>query len=225
LNNNKQLSNVYPTRKEIVLQKIREDLLSEKLKPEEVLNISVLAKKYNVSITPVREALTYLESLGLVEKDNYKNIKVAKFLSDEVEEIYYIRASLSGIAARSAAMCITKKDQKELGKIIEEEKAALKDRHQEDFLDANMRFHGLLSSYIKTPFLRELNEQFYIITKRYQIFGYKMRSYEELSSEHENIYTEVLKGNAEKAEEYGRLHYIRNIEFMRAKVHEKNKNE
>lgn len=211
----------YPTRKEIVLQQIREDLLTEKLAPEQVLNISDLAEKYNVSITPVREALTYLESLGLVEKVNYKNIRVAKFMSDEIEEIYYMRAALSGLAARNAALHMDEEEKRQLQTIIEEEQEALRTRKQDQFLAANSQFHGMLSNYIKTPILRSLSEQFYIITKRHQVFGFQIRSYEELITEHENICKAVCEGDAIKAEEYGRMHYIKNIEFMNKTVNDK----
>jgi DNA-binding GntR family transcriptional regulator len=218
---NKQVSD-YPTRKDIVLQLIREDLLTEKLAPEQVLNITELAEKYNVSITPVREALTYLESLGLVEKVNYKNIRVAKFMTDEIAEIYYMRAALSGLAARNATLHMSKEEKEQLATIVKEEQEALKTRQQDRFLEANRQFHGMLSKYIKTPLLKSLNEQFNIITKRHQILGYQIRSYEELSTEHENICKAVCTGDAEKAEEYGRIHYIKNIEFMNKSVHPEN---
>jgi DNA-binding GntR family transcriptional regulator len=208
----------YPTRKEIVLQKIREDLLTDKLVPEQVLNITELAEKYNVSITPVREALTYLESIGLVEKVNYKNIKVAKFLSDEVEEIYYMRSALSGLAARNAALHMTKEEKDRLAEIVRTEQNALNTGEIEQFHKTNSEFHGMLSGYIKTPLLRNLDQQFYIVTRRHQIFGFKVRNYEELIEEHKNICEAVCAGDSNKAEEYGRIHYINNIRHMKEYV-------
>lgn len=210
--------NSYPTRKEIVIQRIREDLLTDKLVPEQVLNISELAEKYKVSITPVREALTYLESIGLVEKVNYKNIRVAKFLTDEVEEIYYIRAALSGLASRNAAAHMPPEEKKRLIEIVNTELNAIDTGDHAQFHTTNREFHGLISKYIKTPLLRNLDQQFYIVTRRHQIFGFKVRNYKELVNEHKNICDAICDGNAQKAEEYGRLHYINNIKYMKQYV-------
>lgn len=206
--------NSYPTRKEIVLQQIRDDLLTDKLAPEQILNITELAEKYNVSITPVREALTYLESLGLVEKVNYKNIRVARFMTDQVEEIYYMRGALSGLAAKNAALHMTQEEKCKLKKIVEDEQKSLENRQLDDFLKANSLLHGMIAEYIRTPLLRNLEQQLYIVTRRHQIFGFKVRNYEELISEHQNICQAICEGDAQKAEEYGRMHYINNIRHM-----------
>lgn len=40
---------IYPTRKEIVIERIRDDLLTDKVKPEQVLNITELAEKYCIA--------------------------------------------------------------------------------------------------------------------------------------------------------------------------------
>lgn len=208
----------YPTRKEIVLKQIREDLLTDKLAPEQELNITELAEKYNVSITPVREALTYFESIGLVKKVNYKNIKVAKFLTDEVEEIYYMRSALSGLAARNAALHMVPEEKKRLAEIVQLEQRTINTGDVNQFHSTNREFHSLLSKYIRTPLLRNLDQQFYIVTRRHQIFGFKIRDYNELIGEHKSICEAVLAGDAQKAEEYGRIHYINNIHYMKEHI-------
>lgn len=213
----------YPTRKDIVLQRIREDLLTDKLAPEQVLNITELAEKYNVSITPVREALTYFESIGLVEKVNYKSIKVAKFLTDEVEEIYYMRSALSGLAARNAALHMTPQEKQRLAEIVQIELNAIDTGDDEQFHKTNREFHGLLAKYIKTPLLRNLDQQFYVVTRRHQIFGFNIRNYKELIAEHKDICDAVLAGNAEQAEKFGRIHYVNNIRYMKEHVEREQK--
>lgn len=205
---------IYPTMKDLVLIQLREDVLSGKLEPEQVLNINDLAAQYNVSRTPIREALSYLESMGLVEIINYRCIKVAKFLSDEVHEIYYMRAALSGLSARLAARNMTISEKQKLIYSISEARNFLKDNNIDAFLENNREFHDSMASFIKTPLIKNLYEQFYIITKRYRMLGMKVRNDEQLISEHEIIAQAIFSGNEEEADFYGRIHYLNTIKFL-----------
>jgi DNA-binding GntR family transcriptional regulator len=53
---------------EKVYQGLREDILRLKLKPASVLDEAVIAARYAVSRTPIREAIIHLISEGLVER-------------------------------------------------------------------------------------------------------------------------------------------------------------
>jgi len=207
----------YPTMKEIVLTQIRDDLLSGKLAPEQVLNINELAHQYNVSNTPIREALTYLESMGLVEKINNRSIRVSKYLSDEVHEVYYVRAALSGLAARLAAKNMDPDAKRHLLELVEQSKDFLERNDQAAFLENNREFHNLMLQHIKTPLIRNISEQFYIITRRYREMGMMVRSEQQLIEEHEMIAQAVYEGDEDKAEMCARMHYLWTIQFLENK--------
>lgn len=166
-------------------------------------------------MTPVREALTYLESIGLVEEVNYKNICVTKFLCDEVEEIYYMRSALCGLAAKNTTKQITEEDKKALEQIVKSKELEINIQNQENFHSTNTEFHQLISQYIKTPLLRKLDQELYAITRRHQIFGAKVRSCIELVQEHRIICNAVCNGDSEKAEYFGSYHYSSNIKCMK----------
>lgn len=208
----------YRTIKDIVLDYLREDLLSGKLEPEQVLNINELCQKYNVSRTPIREALNYLESMGLVEMVNHKCIKVAKFLSDEAHEVFYMRAAISGLASRLSAKNMSKEEKQRLLDIVSESAKMLQKKDIDGFLELNSEFHSLMANHIKTPLIRNLSEQFYIITRRYRVMGLEVRSNEQLIQEHELIAKAIYEGDEEKAEYYGRIHYLNTIKFLDGSV-------
>lgn len=204
----------YSTIKEIILNELRADLLSGKLVPEQILNINELCEKYNASRTPIREALNYLESIGLVEITNHKYIKVAKFLSDEVHEIYYMRAAISGLAAKLAAINMSKEEKQDLLDLVNESIEVLHKKDTETFLEYNREFHGRIADYIKTPLIKNLSEQFYTITERYRTLGLEVRSDEQIITEHEMIAKAIYEGDEEKAEYHGRMHYINIIKNL-----------
>lgn len=73
------------------------------LGPGDRLREVELAGWMKVSRTPVREALGRLESEGLVERDAYRGMIVARLDAAMVTELYYMREVLEGTAAGLAA--------------------------------------------------------------------------------------------------------------------------
>lgn len=69
-----------------------------------------IAEELGVSRTPVRQALATIEAEGLVEIFPNRGAIVASFSSNEVWQVYDIRASLEGLCARRAAEHIGEAD-------------------------------------------------------------------------------------------------------------------
>lgn len=62
-----------------------------------------LAREFNVSQAPVREALRELEAHGLVESERYRGTRVRGANGSDLREIYQMRMALEENAARLAA--------------------------------------------------------------------------------------------------------------------------
>lgn len=82
---------------------LRNAILDGSLKPGHTLHENALARQLSVSRSPIREALLQLERERLVVNPINRPAVVRKPTRDEIVEIYTIRASLEGIAARWAA--------------------------------------------------------------------------------------------------------------------------
>ena len=87
----------------VVADRIREMILSGRLKPGERLRLSELAAELNVSTTPVREALRRLQADGLVVFYPRQGATVAQLSLSEYEEIFGMRKALEPLACRWAA--------------------------------------------------------------------------------------------------------------------------
>jgi DNA-binding GntR family transcriptional regulator len=79
-----------------------------------------LAKQLGVSQAPVREAIHELVVMGFLETEPYKGTSVRIFSSDELHEVYTVRAALESLAGRQAAIRITDDDLAELQAILDE---------------------------------------------------------------------------------------------------------
>lgn len=85
---------------------IRRSILEGALRPGERIVEQQLAELLNVSRTPVREALLKLERENLVARIG-RGMAVKRYSSDEVRDIYNLRAHLESFAARMTAERIT----------------------------------------------------------------------------------------------------------------------
>ncbi len=94
--------------RDAVFSQLRTAIANGDLFPGEKIVETVYADIFNVSRTPVREALHMLEQTGLVEYHPQKGCYVRPLPSiDEVEEVYQIRSALEVMAAESLVNNIT----------------------------------------------------------------------------------------------------------------------
>lgn len=85
--------------REVVYHRLRDDILNGRISPRERLTEPKLGKAFDVSRTPVREALSRLLSDGLVERTDYGYAVVVPSLED-LRNLYELRITLElrGIA-------------------------------------------------------------------------------------------------------------------------------
>ncbi|QPH53356.1 GntR family transcriptional regulator [Pontivivens ytuae] len=84
-------------------EKIRDKILTGRIKPGDRLNEGELASELGLSRTPVREAIRRLESDGLVVHEPHRGVTVNQLDNQAVSELYTIREVLEATAAALAA--------------------------------------------------------------------------------------------------------------------------
>jgi len=86
----------------IIFESLRNAIIEGALKDGEPLCQDALAKMFNTSRIPVREALTRLQEYGLVRAQRYKGSVVASLSADEAVEIFDFRCLLEPAVIRAA---------------------------------------------------------------------------------------------------------------------------
>jgi DNA-binding GntR family transcriptional regulator len=86
----------------LVIQKIRDAILDETFKPGERLPEEQVGKTFNVSRSPVREALLALEKEGTVVMEPLKGATVKPLSPQEALDIADLRLALITLAAKPA---------------------------------------------------------------------------------------------------------------------------
>ena len=83
---------VHKTRTQLVVEVLREKILSGDIKAGEPLRQSALAEELNVSRIPVREALVQLEAEGLVKFEAHKGATATELSVEQASELFELRA-------------------------------------------------------------------------------------------------------------------------------------
>lgn len=94
------------SRAEYAYEKLRSAIRSNVLRPGQRLREAELAKLFDISRTPIREAIGRLTTEGLVQL-TARGLSVTSLSKQQVREVYYVRAVLEGAAAQLAAIRVT----------------------------------------------------------------------------------------------------------------------
>lgn len=98
--------------KENIHSELREQIITRAIAPGTKLLLTSLSRKWNISRTPIREALRQLESEDLVIYQRSKGFVVSTITIEDIIEIYTIRVSLESLAGKLATPIISKNSQK-----------------------------------------------------------------------------------------------------------------
>ena len=188
------------TRTEILLSEIEKLIVNGSMVPGQRLDEMVLAKKYGVSRTPVREAIRALTAIGLVQNTGKQGSQVAKLSISMLIEMFELMAVLEGMCAQLAARRATKNQLFEMQKTHELlEKTFEKGTHKE-FYNVNLQFHDLLYNASHTQYLAEET-----LRLRRRLSPYRMRvtfqpgRMNSTLEEHNKILIAIKKGESELA--------------------------
>jgi DNA-binding GntR family transcriptional regulator len=93
----------FATKGELAYAHVRELILAGELEPGATLNQETLARVIGISTTPLREALSRLESEGLVQLGAHRDARVSPLTAEEARDLLELRLSLDPLAAGLAA--------------------------------------------------------------------------------------------------------------------------
>ena len=126
---------------EQIKAQLMDEIITGTYMPGDRLVESALSKRFDVSQSPIREALKGLEEMGLVTQEPYKGTTVRAISDKDIREATTVRAALESLAAGLAAEKCTEKDIAILEKIFAEMVACAKAGNETKRIQANNRFH------------------------------------------------------------------------------------
>lgn len=195
----------YKTVEQYVLNLLRKDILGGRYQPGDRLRQDEVAKRFDVSTTPVREAFRDLRSEGLVLIDTNKGVIVKGLTVKDVAEIYELRIVLEPLLARKSVATISPPALLE-AQAIHREMCASSDPHQ--WAALNKEFHIRLMASEKETRLYDMVKNLLVIAEPYvslSIFIYP-QILDTDNIEHGQILEGYEKKNARSVEKIVKQH-------------------
>lgn len=190
---------------------IRSAILDGSLKPGDPLYENALAKQLSVSRSPIREALIQLERESLVVARINKPTVVRKPTPEEIRQIYTIRSSLEGIAARWAAENVTPALVSELSQRAEKlNKLTIKAKPgNAELVAMSVDFHNAIAEAANstelTQLLHSLCNQIRLVMSA-GLASLSNRRAEEIHDEHLAIIAAIAARDGDRAERLATAH-------------------
>lgn len=177
---------------------VRDSIMGGRLRPGDRLPMSALAKSLQVSVTPIREAMTRLQEEGVVIGDAHKTFKVAPITLEDIRDYHRLHGFISGLLAQRAAGRLQPEDVAALEALDSEILLAAKAGDYARMHELNFEFHrrinGAAYGFVLFKFLS--------VTSRYV----SRRLYPEVpgwldgaASEHRGLLDALCAGDGERA--------------------------
>ncbi len=185
------------------------------------LRLNEIARMLQVSTTPVREALSRLESSGLAIKQPNCGWFVRDFTQEQIRDMYEFRSTVESLSVRLACERITKEELDRLNRLQARGQAAVTTEDQESYRLYNREFHSIIltaarNSYLTTVITQLAPQSDMLTARSIQNSGRMPRAL----SEHASILGCIVAHDPDGAEKWMRLH-ISNalVEFLQTREH------
>src|ERR1700756_2690429 len=149
----------------VVAKKIREAILDEVFKPGYRLTEAELVEKFEVSRSPIREALLALEKEGTVIISPYKGAIVKPLSPEEALDIAELRLALISLALKPAHRHLSPAD---FDHAYDLAKRLTRLRSAKEHFECNRRFWDIIFSKVQRPILHEVFQQLENRSTRYE---------------------------------------------------------
>ena len=197
------------TKKEQAYTRIRDDIFCRKLPPYSKINISQLAAEYDMSVIPVREALTLLENENLVQNIPYRGFMVTGIVFDDFLEYSLIRNEMECLALRYGVAYLTDES-------LNKTKAL--QRELERYVIVNRQFYKSLYEFAPCGRLQDMIDD--LTHKAYHTRSILLlipSHIENSLREHEQLIAEIEARNPERA---AQIMFSHRMETLRVLVQE-----
>lgn len=179
---------------------LAEAILSGEFAPGARLDEQLLAQRYSVSRTPVREALRQLAATGLIEVRPRRGAIVAQVTPDQLEDLFVAMGELEATCARLCALSMSTTERRRLQALHEKMKQLSRSGDAMAFADANHAFHTMIYvgchnnviADIATALRRRLAP---FRRAQFHLEGRPPRSHDE----HDTVVQAILGGDADAA--------------------------
>lgn len=202
-----------------VLQELLRAIVAGEIAPGSKISEPELAKRFDLSRAPLREALARLERCHLLERTPNAGARVVKLSTDNLLSLYQLREELEGLACRLAATQMSDTEIREMQDLLDQHLSSQRVREGESYYQeaGDLDFHYRIILGSKNPYLINiLTDELYHLMRMYRVqLGMNGPRVSRAFDEHKAIINAIANRDGELADLLMRRHIAasrRNIE-------------
>jgi GntR family carbon starvation induced transcriptional regulator len=205
---------IHKTQAEMLANAIRQEIVRGGFKPGERLGMTALQDRYDVGVSPLREALSRLTTLGLVTAEGQRGFRVAQVSAADLMDLMKTMAWVESTALRSAIAHGDRNWEAEI--MASAHRLGINNRGQsaarffDEMWEENHRlFHRSLVAACKAPRLLDYRALLYENVDRYRrLSALYERGTRDVDGEHRALVDAVLNRDPEKAADVMQDHLL-----------------
>jgi DNA-binding GntR family transcriptional regulator len=200
------------TRAEELRLQLADEIVRGTLAPGAALDETDIARRFNVSRTPVREALRQLAASGLIDARAHRGAVVARPSLERLTGMFEAMAELEAMCAGLAAERMTPAERHVLEAIHEELRVLSYTGNPERFHEVNERFHNSIYAGSQNTYIAEIT-----LATRVRVQPFRRAQFRNLGrlakshAEHDRVVVAIMRGDKAGAAAAMRAH----IELVR----------
>ncbi len=204
----------HPTMAEAALAQLQESILSGELPPGTPLRLEELAERLSMSISPVREAVRRLETLGLAVHVPHRGARVSELALDDLRDTYEVRLLLETAAVRKAARRFSDGDAAAARAHLDVYARARAAGESRTAREAHAEFHFVLYAASGSDWLVRLIRPAWENSERYRSISLQNEIWNDRQAEHERILAACVRRQPDLAAAELRRHLTRTAQLV-----------
>ena len=199
----------------VAYRQLRDAIQAGRFKPGDRIMENEVAEWLNVSRTPARDAIRRLEAEGMLQHEARNGLVVARLDRKAVMELYVMRETLEGTAARLCARHASDMELQDLLDLVERERGLA--GNFEALSRHNGRFHETIHRLAHNRYLEKslaaVNDSMILLGTPLMLLPHRAR---EAAAEHAKLARAIARRDPDAAEEAAR-HHVRAAQRERLK--------
>lgn len=206
MSNSKPVAGIAPSKASYVLRRMKQEILSGALEPEQKLAFGMLTARYGVGVSPIREALFQLLVGNLVALESQRGFRVASVSRADLEDVAAMRCHIEiyalGLSIERAGEAWRARLRQALADFLRiAAKAGDLRCIDEEWQEIHRHFHFSLIGACGSPILLQVCAQIYDRFDRYRRLAVPNQSYMAgTAGDHRTLAGLAAAGEREKAQ-------------------------
>ena len=182
-----------------VYHAIKDAIITLELEPGQKIRDVELADSFEVSRTPIREALKQLELEGLVETRPASHTRISEIDEQEVKESFVVVANLHALATKLAIPNMLQEDLLKLKEFNQQLAIKIKQKNSLEAIQADDQFHNLFIRLARNKKIDECIQSLLPQIRRLEYLKFDSTQAQYSIQDHEKIIYYVENGKTEQA--------------------------